>query len=93
MIETSLNETRTFIDLNSDNYYDFKDGLVAISTGRLSVKSYHTNTFDKDLQIGTKVIAGWSAKRSHPAIILDVLHKFYDCGQTRYTFYKLRRTE
>lgn len=82
-----------FIDLNSENYYNFRDGLEVTSTGRLSLKSYHSGEFDfeKDLEIGTKVIAGWSASKSHPAIITGIERKFYDCETTRYTFYKLRR--
>jgi hypothetical protein len=89
--ECEVLEDGVFIDLNSNNYYDFREGLEVMSTGKLSVKSYHTNKFEEDLEIGTKVIAGWSAKKSHQAIITDIIHEFYDCGTTRYTFYKVRR--
>ena len=84
-----------FIDLNSNAWYDFKDGLTVTTCGNISVISYHTQKFtneDLELPIGTKVIAGWSTKRSYPAIITGVQHKFFDCGTTRYTYYMLRRT-
>ena len=79
-----------FIDLGSNESYDFLDGLEVLSTGRTSVKSYHTGKFDEDLTIGTEVIAGWTIKKSKPAVITGIVHKYFDCGTTRHTFYKLR---